>query len=334
METKQILIYAVIGIVILYVIYWIYKQYSAENRVYFTKVSLLNGQNDATVYKIIDKNKIPTSIQGNEYAISFWIFVKDYNYRYGTNKSILYRADKENIQSNPYIYFNPTTTDMTIRVQVQGNSDTTTQNVISSSSTSTSNTSKDTFEDVYLYNASEYNKSNISGNLVEDFTDPPPTPTPTTASTAQPVGNLSTRIDRLEVQLGNLLNPSTPAPANVTTRTESPEIVYDECTIKNIPIQKWSHLVFSVYNNNIEIYLDGKLTQTCALKGYPVPNLFNMHVCPNGGFNGYISNIEYSDMSLPIDTIYSIYKAGPKLSPTFVEKIKSFFSRLTSSTTE
>lgn len=317
METKEILIYAVIAIIILYIIYWVYKQYIAENRVYFTKVKLLENQNDATVYKIIDKNKIPTSVQGNEYAISFWVFVKDYNYRYGSNKSILYRADKENIQSNPYIYFNPTTSDITIKVQVQGNSDTTTQKAVASTT--------DRFEDVYLYNASEYGKSNISGNLIEGFTNAPTSP-PTTG-TAQPLNTYNTRLDRLEFQLNGLLNPTTPPPAtSATTVTTNPEIMYDECTIQNIPIQKWTHLVFSVYNNNIEIYLDGKLHQTCALKGYPVPNLFNMHVCPNGGFNGYISNLEYSDMSLPTDTIYSMYRDGPKLETTFMDKIKGFFS--------
>jgi hypothetical protein len=323
METIQILIYVVIAIIILYIIYWIYKQYTAENRVYFTKVKLLEKQNDATIYKIIDKNKIPTSVQGNEYAISFWLFVKDYNYRYGSNKSILYRADKENIQSNPYIYFNPTSSDITIKVQVQGNSDTTTQQAMASTSGTPSTT--DRFQDVYLYNASEYLKSNISGNVIEDFTDPPQT-TPT--SEPNSLGNLDSRLDRLEYQMGNLLNPTTPPPRTTTTTTQNPEIMYDECTIQNIPIQKWTHLVFSVYNNNIEIYLDGKLHQTCALKGYPVPNLFNMHVCPNGGFNGYISNLEYSDMSLPIDTIYSMYKAGPKLETTFMDKIKGVFSGL------
>ncbi len=322
MEATQILIYIVIAIIIIYIIYWIYKQYSAENRVYFTKVKLLENQNDATVYKIIDKNKIPTSVQGNEYAISFWVFVKDYNYRYGSNKSILYRADKENIQSNPYIYFNPTSSDITIKVQVQGNSDTTTQQAVRSTS---GTPSTDRFQDVYLYNASNYVKSNISGNLIEGFTVPPTTPTPTSA--AQPLSNYNTRLDRLEYQIGSLLNPTTPPPASTsTTKTQSPEIMYDECTIQNIPIQKWTHLVFSVYNNNIEIYLDGKLHQTCALKGYPVPNLFNMHVCPNGGFNGYISNLEYSDMSLPIDTIYSMYKDGPKLESTFVDTLKGFFT--------
>ena len=68
---------------------------------------------------MIEKSTIPLSAQGNEYSISFWMFIKDYNYRYGSNKSILYRGDKDNTESNPYIYLHPTTNDMTIKVQLQ-----------------------------------------------------------------------------------------------------------------------------------------------------------------------------------------------------------------------
>ena len=35
------------------------------------------------------------------------------------------------------------------------------------------------------------------------------------------------------------------------------------CTLKNIPLQKWTHILISVRNKTLDIYLDGKLEKTC-----------------------------------------------------------------------
>ena len=85
-------------------------------------------------------------------------------------------------------------------------------------------------------------------------------------------------------------------------------IMYDECTVENIPIQKWTHVVVSVFNNNIEVYIDGRLRKSCSLRGFPKPNLYNMHVTPNGGFNGFLAQLDYSNAALPVDEIYKIYR--------------------------
>ncbi len=124
-----------------------------------------------------------------------------------------------------------------------------------------------------------------------------------------------------------MVNPagSTPTPTGTNVLTDSDQdIMYDECTIENVPIQKWVHLVISVYNNNIEIYMDGKLNKTCNLSGFAKPNMYNMHVTPNGGFNGFIAQLDYSNAALPIDKIYNIYRQGPTLEKGIMDKIGEF----------
>jgi hypothetical protein len=72
--------------------------------------------------------------------------------------------------------------------------------------------------------------------------------------------------------------------------------------------------------------MDGKLHKTCNLSGFAKPNMYNMHVTPNGGFNGFIAQLDYSDAALPVDKIYNIYRKGPKLDQGIIDKINQFGS--------
>ena len=42
-------------------------------------------------------------------------------------------------------------------------------------------------------------------------------------------------------------------------------------------------------NNVIDVFFDGLLKKSCILKGFPVLSNNDMLICPDGGFNGYIS---------------------------------------------
>lgn len=312
-------------LILFYIIFSLYKYYSTNSVVQYQIEKLIPLEHKADKYTIIDKSTIPLSAQGNEYSISFWMFIKDYNYRYGVNKSILYKGDKENTESNPYIYLHPTSNDMTIKVQLQ-------TNTVKDLPSPTLSVNREDFRVTLPVEYFGGMASNISGNIVnENFADPTTTPEPEEGV----VGNLNDRLERIEVQMQRMIgmqteHAATPAPTNSTsTSNEEPmPIIYDECVINNIPIQKWTHVVVSVFNNSIEVYLDGKLVKTKALRGFPKPNLQNMHVCPNGGFNGFIANLNYSNMTLPSDEIYNIYKSGPELNVGFFGSIKNFFSRI------
>lgn len=326
MSFLEILLAFFVILILFYVFFALYKYYSTNKAVTFQLEKLIEKEHQADQYIMIDKSSIPLSAQGNEYSISFWMFIKDYNYRYGSNKSILYRGDKDNTESNPYIYLNPTTNDMTIKVQLQ--TDTVKE-------TDTPNNSKEGFRVSLPIQYFEGFTSNISGNTVnEHFEDPLPSSPPEEGV----VGDLNGRLERVEIQMQRLIGMqneqnSTPVPTDYTSSSDSSSgrpmpIIYDECVVNNIPIQKWTHVVVSVFNNSIEVYLDGRLVKSKALKGFPKPNLQNMHVSPNGGFDGFIANLNYSNMTLPSSEIYSIYQAGPELNTGFLGSIKQFFSRL------
>ena len=83
------------------------------------------------------------------------------------------------------------------------------------------------------------------------------------------------------------------------------------CTINNIPIQSWTHLLVSVNTRTIDAYLDGKLVKTCILPGVAkIDPTSNVNITPTGGFAGYTSNIQYFGDSMNPQQAWDIYVAG------------------------
>lgn len=87
--------------------------------------------------------------------------------------------------------------------------------------------------------------------------------------------------------------------------------VVHNCKLQNIPIQKWNHLLFSVYGKSMDVYLDGKLARTCVLPGTAkVTNVGNIYVTPAGGFAGSTAKLQYWDSATNPQQAYNIYRAG------------------------
>lgn len=87
--------------------------------------------------------------------------------------------------------------------------------------------------------------------------------------------------------------------------------VVHTCTVANVPIQKWVHLVMSVYGRTLDLYIDGKLVRTCLLPGVASVNAnSNIYVTPAGGFNGWTSKLQYYPNSLNPQDVWNIYAQG------------------------
>lgn len=115
-----------------------------------------------------------------------------------------------------------------------------------------------------------------------------------------------------------------------TIKDNNPELVsdlgelptqVDECVIKNLPLQKWINLVISQYNQVIDVYLDGQLVSSCVLKGFPEIREEGVIMCPNGGFDGYISRLAFYNTALTQAKAYQIYRAGGSFSGDLVSSV-------------
>ena len=88
----------------------------------------------------------------------------------------------------------------------------------------------------------------------------------------------------------------------------------EEFTVNNIKLQKWVNINIGFIDNSIDVYLDGKLTKSFIIRGYPKINSGGLVITPNGGFNGMISNLTYTNKSFSQNKIVTTHKKGPRIS--------------------
>lgn len=81
--------------------------------------------------------------------------------------------------------------------------------------------------------------------------------------------------------------------------------------IDNIPTQKWLHIVIVLRNKNLDIYVNGYLKARKVLSSIPRQNSGDLWVNMFGGFEGYVSNIQYFNSAINFTTIQNILNTGP-----------------------
>jgi hypothetical protein len=160
-----IILLLVIVCIIGYASYWLYNYYATKTFTNVQEVEVLSDVTSANNNKSISSSSIPNSSFSNEYSISFWINITDFNYNYGREKVILRRGDKGS--GNPEIVLAAKTNDLIVRVKLQGAVPT---NMASSSSS---------FIDIPIsleldnnnYISSDLSSNNYKGMYPEMYTD-------------------------------------------------------------------------------------------------------------------------------------------------------------------
>lgn len=158
---------------------------------------------DGKTRTVLPASSMPLS-EGNDYGIQLWMFIKDWDYKFGQEKNVLKRVAPTEGTINPQITLEPS--DNTLRVSV---------NVFP------------------------------TGTGTDSFT----------------------------------------------------------CSVENIPLQTWFSLSVTVFQRNLDIYLNGRLVKSCVLPGVPKPALGDIVLNDDGGFSGSICNVHtYAQMLGPDDT--------------------------------
>lgn len=89
------------------------------------------------------------------------------------------------------------------------------------------------------------------------------------------------------------------------------------CSVYNVPLQRWTNVIVSVYGRTVDVYIDGKLVKTCLLE-HPgmgpgrsgcVSPYIDGEMGPNA-INGYTANGQYWDSATSPQQAYNIYKNG------------------------
>ena len=96
------------------------------------------------------------------------------------------------------------------------------------------------------------------------------------------------------------------------------------CMVKMIPLQKWVNVIVSVYNQIIDIYIDGQLSSSCVLKGFPAISTDELNITPDGGFSGKIGKVVVSNTAMTITHAKKIYYSGPVSSTSIFSMIPNW----------
>lgn len=224
-------LYIILGIAVvgglLYGVYWY-----ATNKASGAWAPLLSKLGSTTPYDGKVKNTIsgadiPAGVQ--DYGVQFWMYIKDWDYRFGEDKVVLQRVDSSMAgQFGPKVSLSPND-----------------------------------------------NTLNVSVSLFPN--DP------------------------------NAVQKSTPAPANQGGSATGDSFT---CKVENVPLQAWFAVSVTVFQRNLDIYINGKLVKSCILPGVPRPVAGDIQIGPSGGFSGSVCDVySYSKMLVPNDAI-AFYTAG------------------------
>jgi hypothetical protein len=109
---------------------------------------------------------------------------------------------------------------------------------------------------------------------------------------------------------------------------------YTYADVKNIPVQKWFHVVLNSYKGGLDIFVNGNLANRISftdtvpyqnfqdivifsnanintLRGSSIPALNGEDFQFEGAFKGYLSNLTYARYALSVNEIQRLMNAGP-----------------------
>lgn len=90
-------------------------------------------------------------------------------------------------------------------------------------------------------------------------------------------------------------------------------VINEEITINDIPLNKWVNVIIRCQNNTLDVYINGTIAKSHKLHGVPKQNYGDVYVAPNGGFSGYISNLWYYNYAIGTNDITRLLTRGPNL---------------------
>jgi len=98
--------------------------------------------------------------------------------------------------------------------------------------------------------------------------------------------------------------------ASAATPTSSSTADSFTCTVENVPLQAWFAVSVTVFQRNLDIYINGRLVKSCVLPGVPKPVVGDVILSDAGGFSGSICNLHtYTSMLTP-DVAAAFFAAG------------------------
>ena len=84
------------------------------------------------------------------------------------------------------------------------------------------------------------------------------------------------------------------------------------CTLENVPLQAWANVIVTLNNRSLEHLFGWKTCKNmCTTTGVPkMTSGIPLVVSPNGGFEGYVSNVSYFSRAVNPREAYEYLQRG------------------------
>lgn len=82
------------------------------------------------------------------------------------------------------------------------------------------------------------------------------------------------------------------------------------CTVENVPLQSWFAVSVTVFQRNLDIYLNGRLVKSCVLPGIPKPAVGDMVIAPRKGFSGSLCTLKHTPGMIGPSDAMAFFNAG------------------------
>ena len=181
---------------------------------------------DGKIRTVVAASDIPAS-GGPDYGVQFWMYIKDWDYKFGQDKEILKRTATGNADVvGPRMFLSPTENTLNVRVSL--------------------------------------------------FAE-------------------------------NSAAAGTPG-AETTGDSQT-------CSVENVPLQSWFALSVTVFQRNMDIYINGRLVKSCVLPGVPKPAVGDIILADSGGFSGSICNLNWYNSMLSPEDAKNFHAKGTQCAP-------------------
>jgi hypothetical protein len=89
--------------------------------------------------------------------------------------------------------------------------------------------------------------------------------------------------------------------------------IEEKITVKNIPLNKWFNVIIRAENLDLDVYINGTITNRHRLESVPKQNYDKVYMSMNGGYSGYTSNLWYFDYAIGTTEMQRLIDKGPNM---------------------
>uniref|UniRef100_A0A6C0J0C7 LamG-like jellyroll fold domain-containing protein n=1 Tax=viral metagenome TaxID=1070528 RepID=A0A6C0J0C7_9ZZZZ len=312
------------GIIILIVcvlLFFLYKKYQNIVKKQTLEPIYIRKPLNAKKSSVHHNKLIPLPNDGIGYTTSVWLYIDDWDYKYGEWKHVMHKGDKNGNSVQPGIWLHPTQNQLHVRFDRKNRRqkykfhknkvydsilDNNLSNKIEHTNLDKTKAWCDNNDTCHGFTFEGKNMGDNSYVKVAKF------PSITDHNSLKNVNsNLVREAHSQGLQIGTMEKQYKYESMNPSRNDNMIKDTTLSNNINNVPLGRWFHLAVVVNSQSTEIYIDGSLKSTVTIKNDIKQNNGHLWVTQNGGFSGMINQLRYHNTSLNHHQIRQLYYYGP-----------------------